>query len=93
MSEDDAHGLTRRAFTGGLGTAALGAAVDPVVAVEMGTSLSGLALTRASPSPTPDYAVFDESMRYRGSNGRLATGVFDTAWTVDPALGHHRDVQ
>ncbi len=68
---------------------------DNLVQVETGTSLAGLQLTRVrnwipTQKATPDYAIFDETVRFQSWNAARAAGFFDKHWQVDPELGYLR---
>ena len=70
-------------------------APENLVQVESGTSLAGLRLTGArnwipTQKATPDYAVFDHSIRFESWNACRAAGFFDKDWQVDESLGHLR---
>ena len=71
---------------------------DRLVQVESGTTPEGLRLTGArnwipTQVGTPDYHVYDASIRYQRWNGSLAAGFFDTEWRVDPELGFLRSIE
>ncbi len=68
---------------------------DNLVQVETGTSLAGVQLTRVrnwipTQKATPDYAVFDDSIRFQSWNACRAAGFFDKRWAVAPELGYLR---
>lgn len=68
------------------------AAPDTLLQIDTGTTPAGLRLTGArnwipTGQNAPDYAVFDESVRYRRDEADLAAGYFDTAWELDESLG------
>jgi len=66
-----------------------------LVQVETGTSLAGVRLTRLrnwipTQTATPDYGIYDESIRWQGWNACRAVGFFDGRWELDPELGYLR---
>ncbi|WP_227356970.1 prolyl oligopeptidase family serine peptidase [Haladaptatus salinisoli] len=68
---------------------------DRLVQVETGTSLAGLQLTRVrnwipTQKATPDYGIYDDSIRWQGWNACRAVGFFDARWEVSPELGYLR---
>ncbi|WP_231188764.1 prolyl oligopeptidase family serine peptidase [Haladaptatus sp. DYF46] len=68
---------------------------DKLVQVETGTSIAGIQLTRVrnwipTQKATPDYAVFDDSIRFQSWNACRAAGFFDKRWEVAPELGYLR---
>ncbi|WP_327053497.1 prolyl oligopeptidase family serine peptidase [Halomicrococcus gelatinilyticus] len=68
---------------------------ESLVQVETGTSLAGARLTRVrnwipTQTATPDYAIFDDTVRYQGWNAARAAGFFDERWRVAPELGYLR---
>jgi hypothetical protein len=68
---------------------------DRLVQVETGTLLAGLQLTRVrnwipTQKVTPDYGIYDDSIRWQGWNACRAVGFFDARWEVSPELSYLR---
>lgn len=67
-------------------------ASDRLVQVETGTSLPGVQLTRvrnwiSTQTGTPDYQIYDNTIRFQRWNACLAAGFFDGRWEVSEQLG------
>lgn len=70
-------------------------ASENLVQVETGISLAGLQLTGVrnwipTQTPSPDYQIFDNSIRYQAWNASLAAGFFDADWEISDNLGYLR---
>ncbi len=71
---------------------------ERLVQVESGTTPEGLRLTGArnwipTQVGTPDYHVYDRTIRYQRWNASQAAGFFDEEWRVDHELGFLRSFE